>query len=210
MLLFSLNRLSFIEKLLLLVIINSFLKETKIYFFKKKPYFISVVPVRKTSFEEEMDLFKPLKSSSEFKTEEWHEDILDKPKFSLVKSDNNDCLSIEEEEEGKKLRIDFSVMKRIEDSKKSTAEFDSSDLDSFLKSLSRQKFKEKRQKLLSEEHSDQVSVSSATSSENEDELDIKEGECGVPYYTSSLILLIIFVISTKYIHNKTNKIVSNY
>lgn len=154
----------------------------------------SVVSARKNSLEEEFDLFKPVKSSNElYKTEELQEEVIDKPTMPVAKTFNTDSLSNKDEEE---MSIDFSSMQKIDDSKKTATEIDNSDLNSFLKSMSKQKFKEKRQKILSEEHSDRESVSSPSSSEDEVEDDIKtEGECGTPNYTiSSLLILLTLII----------------
>lgn len=148
---------------------------------------------RKNSLEEELDLFKPVKSSNEsYKTEEVQEEVLDKPKIPFA--ENNDLKSLSNKEE--EINIDFSSMKRIDDSEKPVTEIDNNDLNSFLKSMSKQKFKEKRQKILSQEHSDRESVSSSSSENENDDINI-EGECGTPYYTSSLLILLTLIINSK-------------
>ena len=130
---------------------------------------------RKNSMEEEMDLFKPVNSSSElYKTEELQEEVLHKPTIPAIKHNDTQSLQNNSDEE---ININFSSMKKIDDSEKTAIERDSNDLNSFLKLMAKQKFKEKRQKVLSDEHIDRESVSSSSSFEDEAEVDIKtEGE----------------------------------
>ena len=114
-----------------------------------------------------MELFKPVKSGfGKYKNEKWTEDVLDKSLLTK-KSVRNDSAPMFEED---KPSIDFAAMKKIFDSNGSAdVELETNDLDSFLKSISKEKFKEKREKVLSEEHSGQESSSSSNSS--------SDGEC---------------------------------
>ena len=165
----------------------------------------SVVSARKNSMEEEMDLFKPVNSSSElYKTEELQEEVLDKPTIPAIKHNDTQSLQNNSDEE---ININFSSMKKIDDSEKTAIERDSNDLNSFLKLMAKQKFKEKRQKVLSDEHIDRESVSSSSSFEDEAEVDIKtEGECGTPYYTiSSRTFILLILLLAKPIRLTTTK-----
>ena len=148
-----------------------------------------------------MELFKPVKSScGEYRTEDWTEEVLDKSLLTK-KGVRNDFAPMFEEDNPSK---SFAAMKKISDSYEPVAvELENNDLDSFLKSISKEKFKEKREKFLSEEHSD---WESSSSSEPEEEEKLIDGESGVSivfesYATQKIITLdlkTITILLTKY------------
>jgi len=127
-----------------------------------------VVSTRKNSFEEEIDTFKFTLNTAEVNFQEEHHDEVVFKKESKFCTKTNDEEKADSEES---LHINFSEMTKVTDAPQHPVNDSNEDinLESFIKSMSKQKYKEKRMKARSEEHSDKESSASSEEEEEEEE-----------------------------------------